>query len=705
MTQQGAGAVRFWGFSPALDLFSEAAAASEVAEEVADSGNDSPLRALLVAPGDVRHVLRSVAAESRRAHEAGTPERPAEYFLYEREPEVLARHMLLLAIALDFELPRRERAEVLLEVWANSLLREKTAAYVASRATVLRRVLLDDDGPLAPLIDVSGLKSSQRDELDLVLCSWAENVEFEAVKLRDERLRALYKSRYDHRVNVLDWDYTMELLPIASIVHKIHWREWRQTGIAYEVRDSSYVAPNRTLASMVYGRQAGASVMRRGFWGDVANGPWAATGVTCDEPRLTNKKSDRHHKSSCDIAYYNVLGWLSEMENGVPFGLKQEDIEAFEYGGSVASGGLAKGFLDAGGKAQRSSLEAVVEEGSWEDGPRIEETPPNEEEAAEETRRAEQVRARVAAAKMAKIPPFKIRLLGGDWVDVQRKPRHQHLFDVMVIATHVAFVMGSERLNGLLRPVATTLVETAKFLVEIRRENRQEYAQKLAMVARRLGWVPRKGLAVDGIAHAEIAFTYDESKAKELAESVAAEEKAAGTVQADGDTPQLLGNSEDGQLDVEQRAEGVRDSPPATAEALQSLKIVEGDAPQPPSADVEGKPPPPLPTVSLSGEKKADLAVSGGKVCFITGRPAKYRDPISGLPYADLAAFKELRKLHPDPRKPVPTDEAQESQEGEQAAQGGDEDKKAEENTLVDRNVERPIVISNGFTRRINKIA
>ena len=28
---------------------------------------------------------------------------------------------------------------------------------------------------------------------------------------------------------------------------------------------------------------------------------------------------------------------------------------------------------------------------------------------------------------------------------------------------------------------------------------------------------------------------------------------------------------------------------------------------------------------------------------------SKYRDPISGLPYADLAAFRELRKLYPGP--------------------------------------------------------
>ena len=122
---------------------------------------------------------------------------------------------------------------------------------------------------------------------------------------------------------MLDWDYTWEMLPIASIVHKIHFRDWRMSGILFEVRDSAYVAPNRTMASYAAGRERGSSVQRRGFWGDVANEPLAAMGVTCDDNRLTDKKSDRHTKSSNDIAYYTMLQWLCELESGKHFGLKQ----------------------------------------------------------------------------------------------------------------------------------------------------------------------------------------------------------------------------------------------------------------------------------------------------------------------------------------------------------------------------------------------
>jgi vacuolar protein sorting-associated protein 72 len=32
--------------------------------------------------------------------------------------------------------------------------------------------------------------------------------------------------------------------------------------------------------------------------------------------------------------------------------------------------------------------------------------------------------------------------------------------------------------------------------------------------------------------------------------------------------------------------------------------------------------------------------------CAITGLPAKYRDPVTGLPYANLEAFKIIREQH-----------------------------------------------------------
>ena len=231
MSTAGCGTIRFWGFSPALDLLESA---SRAGVDVTGTDSTDPLRCLLVCPGDVRHVIKTVAAAHVRREEKKTP-RALEVSIYEREPEALARHVLLLAVAVDFELPRRERAELLLELWANARLREKTATYLATKARELARVVTSEEGPLTPLFDLSAIKMKERDRLEEIFRSWAEDVEFDAVRLRDERLRTFYKDRYEARRNVLDWDYTMELVPLASIVHKLHFREWRMTGILFEV--------------------------------------------------------------------------------------------------------------------------------------------------------------------------------------------------------------------------------------------------------------------------------------------------------------------------------------------------------------------------------------------------------------------------------------------------------------------------------------
>ena len=150
----------------------------------------------------------------------------------------------------------RERAELLLELLANALLREKTGRRTSRRRRALQRLFAHEEGPLVGVVDLSLLKMKQRDEVEAVFGTWLEEVPFDVVRLRDERLRRLYQERYDARRNVLDWDYNMELVPTgATIVHKIHFREWRMTGIAYELRDSSYSCPNRSLASMAAGRE------------------------------------------------------------------------------------------------------------------------------------------------------------------------------------------------------------------------------------------------------------------------------------------------------------------------------------------------------------------------------------------------------------------------------------------------------------------
>ena len=702
MALPGAGAIRFWGFSPALNLL-------DLLDDAPPSADADARRVLLVSPGDVRHVLKTLAA----ARAAATTTIPLEFSIFEQAPEALARHLLLVAVALDFELPRRERAELLLELLANALLREKTAAYLAAKARALQRLFAHEEGPLVGVVDLSLLKMKQRDEVEAVFGTWLEEVPFDVVRLRDERLRRLYQERYDARRNVLDWDYNMELVPVgATIVHKIHFREWRMTGIAYELRDSSYSCPNRSLASMAAGRENGRSVMKRGFWGDVANSPWAGWGVECDEARLTKKRSDQHIKSSCDVAYYNVISWLTQIETGRPFELKEGDVADFEYGSSVATAGtanFAKGFLSA--KAAPAAPLAAVEEVAEAAEAADDDVAAAAADDGDAARAA--AAARVVAAKMAALPPFRLRLLCGSWSEVERKGRHRGAYEAMVVGSHVAELLLSPHINGVLRPKAAVALETAKYICESHKKKKAEFGRVLLRLAACKGWAA-KGRAdpadaatlaelvspddLSGTEVAHILFSYDEATAaargeaakkligvgaspakEQLALAAPADDADAGG--ADADAAAATGGGAAAAVDLGLRgaAEEADDAAALTAKvgaaAIKESKEEVAVATRP-------------------GAPVGDALGGGDKRCAITGEPAKYKDPVSGLHYANLDAFRELCKLHPRPSERL---QPNAPADGDAAATGAADGVKGAP--------QRPIVISSGGAmRQVNKV-
>jgi dynein assembly factor 3 len=108
-----------------------------------------------VCPYDCRHTLATVSShaaqatldslqesqqqpvqqqqQSQQQHNSKTQQKQLQQlhlYVYESEPEVLARHMLLLAVLFDAALPVRARAELFLELHGNAVLRQKSADYL-----------------------------------------------------------------------------------------------------------------------------------------------------------------------------------------------------------------------------------------------------------------------------------------------------------------------------------------------------------------------------------------------------------------------------------------------------------------------------------------------------------------------------------------------------------------------------------------------
>ena len=129
-----------WGQSSTFDfieaiLNAEEATAASTAVELDAEGGLLPLKVLLVHPGDVRHIITTMCRRRRHRYSPDGNSvtaclRPIEFYLMEPAVELLARHMLLMEVLLDFEVPIRQRAAVFLEIYGNSLVQDRTRRYV-----------------------------------------------------------------------------------------------------------------------------------------------------------------------------------------------------------------------------------------------------------------------------------------------------------------------------------------------------------------------------------------------------------------------------------------------------------------------------------------------------------------------------------------------------------------------------------------------
>jgi len=240
----------FWGYSSGFDVL-DALMNSSAATGLEDT---SPIVVLLVYPGDIRHIIRTVSARRRHLNREGKL-RPLHFYILEAPVEVLAREILLTDVITDVEVPVRQRGTIFLEIFGNCKLQERTSRYVESVGQKLRKLVTDPTKCYGTesAWDLSRMKYRVRDELEEVFKSYSRGCLFDVDQLRDQRLRGYYTDRYDSRVSLSDWDWHMTIKPNASIIHVKQYKDWRYKGIAYEFGDQVYVEPNRTLMSYVEG--------------------------------------------------------------------------------------------------------------------------------------------------------------------------------------------------------------------------------------------------------------------------------------------------------------------------------------------------------------------------------------------------------------------------------------------------------------------
>jgi dynein assembly factor 3 len=232
----------FWGASSPFDFMN-------IVNQSSFETDTDPLNILLISPGDIRHILTTLSRRRRQKRM-----RPVNFYILESNCELLAREILLFEIILDFEIPIRQRANLFLEVFGNIKVQERTARYLEIAGNNLRSLVATGIGSLG-VVDISHLRYRDKDRLEDCFKSYSRLVPFDIGNYREHRMRGLYADRYDSRKALFDWDWQYSYHNCSgSIIHIKLYREWRESGIAFEFGDQTYTEANRTMLTYVEGQ-------------------------------------------------------------------------------------------------------------------------------------------------------------------------------------------------------------------------------------------------------------------------------------------------------------------------------------------------------------------------------------------------------------------------------------------------------------------
>lgn len=231
--------------------------------ELQESESPSRLNLLLMYPGDVRHIITSIAKSRRYFKNSTEPFPEIHFYLLEPNAEILARDLILLAIFFHLEIPIRQKSNLFLEIYGNLFIQKRTKQLIGqlakeliplvtqttSLATSSSIVLL-----LKQLISFDMFTFRDHDTLQTSLSHYfTPTFEFKIKDYFNTRQRALYEDRYDQRQALYDWDYHSNYKKKSSIIHIKQYKTWRESGIAYEFGDQVYNEANPTFITYTEG--------------------------------------------------------------------------------------------------------------------------------------------------------------------------------------------------------------------------------------------------------------------------------------------------------------------------------------------------------------------------------------------------------------------------------------------------------------------
>ncbi|CAL1545956.1 unnamed protein product [Lymnaea stagnalis] len=482
------GSINWWGFSPALDL--QETGFQEMCKKLICAAPEE-LNILIVGAGDVRHILKTVAHRYRHT------KRKLRFYVIETALELYARDILLMMVALEKQqnMGLQDKTELFLELFGNTLVRQQSSQYVENMSHEIIKMITDFDymEKKLPFLDLMQLKYKERDFLEGILKFWRnkeKQLPFDIAKCWDLRLRQLLGVRYDSRLNVFDWDYNMELIERGgSIIYIRQYKNWRNDGVAFKIREGTYDVPNRTLASGMVFKLDGERYPRRGYWGDMLVSPYITFGIETEDKSFYKKQNNTHTKTAEDVSEFNIISLLYEIANGERYQPPKAELPK-EVPEIVSS------------KLQEINEEDAEEDKNEEMEQQENKTDPTKGKSSDLTESENDKDGLGANGNNSNenndktdydwLPLDDIKIIFLPLASVEelvKKNKYSRLFNIVYFSNSSVHHLKPE-ISQLFADNCSVILETALFMLDIKKDNVKEFVKKISGFASAAGCKP-----------------------------------------------------------------------------------------------------------------------------------------------------------------------------------------------------------------------
>lgn len=311
----------FWGFSEALNFYDEY-------NEQCSKEDPEIINILLFGNTDSRHILRTLAKSYKHNVKVN-------FYVLDGCIEIVARNMLLLAIAMDdpAQLTVKGKTHLFMDIFGNSLLRPISYNYMSSKAGFLRKLITDCDflSEMAPIFNIDGLKYRERDGLEDAFNFWlpSDKHKFNIKQYWEDLNRKKLGPRFDYKKGAFDWDLQMCLKEKgAKQICPQEYSYWRETGVAFTFPEYEQCNPNKSLSAGLLKR--GREYSHKGYVGDYEVGPYCCFGLKTKNEQMSKSFHGDNEYRATDLTEANLFEMFYEIEHKKELPL--DEVDCHKYG-------------------------------------------------------------------------------------------------------------------------------------------------------------------------------------------------------------------------------------------------------------------------------------------------------------------------------------------------------------------------------------